>query len=149
MNQQTNHAETTAPWHFWVIGVLALTWNSIGALDYTMTQTRNASYMSSFTPEQLAYFYSIPKWAISTWALSVWGGVLGSLALLLRRRWAVPVFAVSLVAMLPTFFQNYVLTDGLAVMGGAGALIFTAVIVIVGVVLLAYARNQARNGILR
>ena len=100
MNQQTNHSKTTAPWHFWVVGILALVWNSIGALDYTMTQTRNTSYMSSFTPEQLAYFYSIPKWAIATWALSVWGGVLGSLALLLRRRWAAPVFAVSLVTML-------------------------------------------------
>jgi hypothetical protein len=110
---------------------------------------RNASYMSGFTPEQIAYFYAFPKWAVATWALGVWGGVLGSLLLLLRRRWAVPVFAVSLVTMLITFFHNFVLTNGLAVMGGVAALAFTAVIVVVGVALLVYARNLSRRAILR
>lgn len=137
------------PWHLWLVGVLALLWNSAGAFDYLMTQTRNPSYMSSFTPEQLAYFYGFPKWAIATWALSVWGGVLGALLLLLRRRLAVPVFAVSLAAMLITFFHNYVLTDGLAVMGGAAGLIFTAVIVATGVALLLYAKFLAGRQLLR
>ena len=34
------------PWHLWLVGVLATIWNSGGAVDYTMTQTRNESYMS-------------------------------------------------------------------------------------------------------
>jgi hypothetical protein len=142
-------AARKTPWHLWVVAVLALLWNSGGAFDYVMTQTRNASYMSSFTPEQLAYFYGFPKWAIATWALSVWGGVLGSLLLLLRRRLAVLVFAASLAAMLPTFFHNFVLTDGLAVMGGLGGLLFAAVIVIAGVTLWLYARSLAAKDILR
>jgi len=33
------------PWHLWVIGVVALVWSAMGALDYVMTQTRNEAYM--------------------------------------------------------------------------------------------------------
>ncbi len=149
MNNPNPASSISTPWHLWLIGVLALLWNSVGAFDYLMTETRNASHMGSFTPEQLAFFYSLPKWVVSTWALSVWGGVLGSMLLLLRKRWAVPVFGLSLVTMLLTSFHNFVLSNGLAVMGGAGALVFTGLIFVVAVALLIYARNLARNGVLR
>jgi hypothetical protein len=146
----SNTTNTIAvPRHVWVVGVLALLWNAMGALDYTMTQMRNAAYMKDFTPEQLAYFYNFPKWVISTWAISVWGGVLGSLALLLRSRWAVPVFAVSLTTMAMTFVHNYLLSDGMKVMGGVGGLVFTVAIVAVGTALLVYARWLAHIGAFR
>jgi hypothetical protein len=148
-HMNTPAAAPKAPWHLWVVGVLALLWNSGGAFDYLMTQTRNPGYMGSFTPEQLAYFYGFPRWVVATWALSVWGGVAGAVLVLLRQRLAVWVFAVSLAAMVPTFFHNYVLTDGFAIMGGVGALIFTAVIVAVGAALLLYARGLASRGLLR
>ena len=46
----------STPWYLWVIGVVALVWSAMGALDYVMTQTRNETYMSEFTPEQLSFF---------------------------------------------------------------------------------------------
>lgn len=137
------------PWHLWVVGLLSLLWNSVGAFDYLMTKTRNDSYLGSFTPEQLDYFSGFPAWAVACWALSVWGGVLGSALLLLRRRLAVAVFAVSLVAMLPMWAYNYLLTDGLRIMGGAGALAFSAVIFVVALGLWLYARRLANAGFLR
>jgi len=69
-----------APWHLWVIGVIALLWNAVGAFDYVMTKTKNAAYMSAFTPEQLAFFYGFPAWVIAAWAIAVWGGVFGALS---------------------------------------------------------------------
>jgi hypothetical protein len=149
MNASGSASSAGTPWHVWLVGVLSLLWNGVGAFDYTMTQTRDASYMSAFTAEQLAYFYGFPRWVIATWALSVWGGVAGSLLLLLRRRQAVLAFGVSLIAMAPTFFHNYVLTNGLEVMGGAGGLVFTAVIVGVGIGLLVHSRRLASRGALR
>jgi len=149
MNSPIPAPYAVAPWHLWLVGVLALLWNGVGAFDYVMTETRNATYMSSFTPEQLAYFYGFPKWVIAAWALSVWGGVLGSVLLLLRKRWAGPVFGVSLATMLMTFVHNFVLTDGLAIMGEGSALAFSALIVVIGVALLAYARRLVRTGVLR
>ena len=106
-NHETD-AEPT-PWHLWVVGVVGLLWSAVGAMDYVMTQTRNEAYMSNFTPEQLSFFYGIPAWADATWAIAVWGGVFGSLLLLFKRRLAVWVFLASLVGLLITAFQNYVL----------------------------------------
>src|SRR3546814_11492179 len=48
------------PWHLWVVGVLSLLWNAVGAFDYTMTKLNDADYLSAFTPEQIAYFQSFP-----------------------------------------------------------------------------------------
>ena len=113
-------ARSITPWHLWLVGALALLWSGFGAFDYVMTQTRNASYLSALSPEQLAYFYGFPKWVVAAWALSVWGGVLGAVLLLLRKRWAVRAFALSLVTIVLTSFYNFVLTDSVAIMGGAG-----------------------------
>ena len=140
---------TKTPWHLWVIGVVSLLWNAVGALDFTMTQTHNEAYMGQFTPEQLEYYYSIPLWVVIPWGIATWGSLAGSVLLLLRKKLAVLVNLVVLVALAVTFFHNFVLSDGLKVMGGAGALIFTAVIVIVAVLLWVYARAMARRGVLR
>ena len=138
----------STPKHLWIIAILALLWNAVGAFDYLMTQTRNQAYMSQFTQEQLDFFYGFPAWVDSAWAIAVWGAVFGSVLLLLRNRFAMHVFAVSLVAMVLTTIHNYVLNDGLAVMGGPGPVIFSALIFVVGVALVLYARAMTRRGVL-
>ena len=111
MSESETAEVTKAPVHLWVTGVLGFLWSSIGTLDYVMTHTRNESYMSAFSPEQLSFFYSLPSWTIATWAIAVWGGVIGAIFLLLRKGVAVWIFLASLICMLITTFQNYVLSD--------------------------------------
>jgi hypothetical protein len=137
-----------APWHLWVVGILALLWNCMGALDYVMTETHNEAYLKSMTPAQLEYVYGFPAWAVAAWAIAVWGGVLGSLLLLLRKGVAAPVFIVSFVAMCVTMIYNYGLTNGLEVMGGTSALAFPAVIFLVALLLIFYSRAQRARGVL-
>ena len=72
MSEIQSSESTKAPWHLWVIGVLTLLWNAMGAFDYLMTQTQNEAYMSEFTPEQLEFFYNFPTWMVAFWALAVW-----------------------------------------------------------------------------
>ena len=50
------------PWHLWIVGLVTLLWNAMGAFDYVMIQTKNADYLTQFTPEQLPYFQSFPVW---------------------------------------------------------------------------------------
>ena len=149
MSEPQAHAETRTPVHLWMVGILTLLWNAMGAFDYLMTQTENEAYMSRFTPEQLAFFYGFPAWVTAFWALAVWGGVLGSLFLLMRKSWAYPVFLVSFVSMCVTTFHNYVLADGLQMAGGAGPVIFSAVIFLVALGLVFYARAMKNKGVLR
>ncbi len=135
-------------WHFWLIGIVALLWNAMGAMDYLMTQARNDAYMSAFTPEQLAFFSSFPSWVIASWAIGVWGGVLGSLFLLLRRQAAVWAFLASLIGMVVTAFQNYVLSNGMEVVGDAFSLSFTGAIFLIALGLLLYAYALRKRGLL-
>lgn len=143
-----NESTTKTPWHLWVVGILSLLWNAVGAFDYSASQLRLEWYMSQFTPEQLAYFDSFPAWAVAVWAIAVWGSLLGSLGLLLRRAWAVWLFGISIVGMVLTALYSFILTDGAAMMGQE-ALAFTAVIWVIAFSLLFYARAMAKRGVLR
>ena len=147
MSEEQAATTVRAPWHLWLVGVLALLWNAGGAFDYLMTETRNEGYMSRFTPEQLEYFYGFPAWVVAFWAIAVWGGVLGAILLLLRKRLAVGTFLVSFLAMVVTMIRNYLLTEGLEVTGASG-LVFTAVIFVVALFLYLYARAMRSKGVL-
>ncbi|MFV2007460.1 MAG: hypothetical protein ACC667_08430 [Longimicrobiales bacterium] len=138
----------STPRHLWVVGGISLVWNSVGAMDYVMTQTKSEAYMSSFTPEQLEFFYGFPAWVVAAWAVAVWGGVIGSVLLLTRKRLAVHAFLVSLVAMVITTFHNYILSDGLELIGDPFALVFTAAIFLAAVGLWLYARALHERSVL-
>ncbi|MBT8398231.1 MAG: hypothetical protein HKO65_13565 [Gemmatimonadetes bacterium] len=136
------------PWHLWVVGVLSLLWNAMGAYDYLMTETQNEAYMSSFTPEQLEFFYGFPAWVVAFWAIAVWGGVLGSILLLLRKKLAVGVFLASFVSMIITTIHNWGLSNGLEVMGSTG-IIFSVMIFVFALFLYLYARAMRDRGVLK
>jgi len=146
-DKQTDSSRRT-PRHLWVIGGLSLPWNALGAFDYLMTETHNEAYMGQFTPEQLEYFYGFPAWLVAFWAVAVWGGVLGSCLLLLRKKPAVGVFLASFVAALVTTVYNYGLSNGLDVVGHPVAIAFSAMILVVALLLYLYARAMRNRGVL-
>ena len=145
MNEGT--ASQRAPRHLWLIGTLGLLWNSVGGLDFLMTQTQNDSYMAQFSPEQLESLYGFPMWLVASWALAVWGGVLGALLVLLRKRLAVPVLLVSLSAMSVTAIHNFFSANGLYAAGGTSPA-FVLLIFALALGLWLYARAMGERGVL-
>jgi len=139
------------PWHHWVVAIVSLLWNSFGAFDYSMSQLRGAAYyqQAGMTEAQIAFMGMMPGWAFAAWAVGVWGAVLGSLGLLLRRRFAVPAFIISLLAFVLTLINSYVLMDGGAVMGGQTQYMISGAIFIASLFFIFYARRAAAQGILR
>ena len=147
MSETPSAPSVQTPRHLWVIGIVTLLWNAMGAFDYLMTQTQNESYMGQLTPEQIEFFYGFPSWVVAFWAIAVWGGVLGSILLLLRRSLAVSVFMVSFASMFITAIQNYVFSNALEVSGMFG-LIFSVVIFLVALGLILYSRAMRERGVL-
>jgi hypothetical protein len=145
-SQATKNIRT--PWHLWVIGILAFLWSAMGAMDYVMTQTKNETYMSNFTADQVTFFNGFPTWVVALWAIAVWGGVIGALLLLFRRRLAVWVFLASLLAMVVTTFHNYIMSNGMEVVGDAFSLGFTAVIFLFALGLYLYARAMQKRSVI-
>jgi len=147
MSESESGQVQRAPWHLWVVGIIALLWNAMGAFDYVMTETRNEWYMSQFTPEQLEYYSSFPAWVVALWAIAVWGGLLASLLLLFRKRSAATLYLVSFFAMVVTTVYNFVLSST-DIASDTASLVFSAVIFVMALLLLLYARAMRRRGIL-
>jgi hypothetical protein len=142
--------ETTVktPVHIWIVGILSVLWNAVGAFDYIATQYRLESYMSQFTPEQLEYFYGFPVWMDAAWAIAVWGSLLASFGLLLRKAWSASLFGVAIAGLAATSVYSGVLTNGMAIMG-SGATKFTALIWVIALFLYFYSRAMAERKVLR
>ena len=142
--------ETTVktPIHLWLVGILSVVWNAVGAFDYTATQYRLESYMSQFTPEQLEYFYGFPVWMDAAWAIAVWGSLLASFGLLLRKAWSAWLFGVAIFGLAATSVYSFFLTNGKAIMG-SDATMFTALIWVIALFLYFYARAMAERKVLR
>ena len=139
-----------APWHLWLIGVIALLFNAIGVFDFVMSMARGASYLASagMTPAQIAHYQGMPFWMIAVWAIGVWGAFLASILLLSRRTLAFPVFVVSLAAFLVSLLYTYVLTNGGAVMGRQMAM--TSVVIAILLVLFSwYSLAMGKRSVLR
>ncbi len=135
-------ARPRPPVHLWIVGVLALLWNA-----GTTWRPRPEPYMSQYSEEQLAYFYGFPAWVVAVWAISVFSGFLGAIALLLRRKWAVWLFALSLAGLVINSIYTLVLSEGADVMGTVGT-VMTVVIFVVAIALWWYAQRMAAKGVL-
>jgi hypothetical protein len=135
------------PVHLWIIGVLALLWDGMGAFDYLATKLKLDFYTSQFNEQQLAYFYGFPAWVTAFWAIGVWGAFLGSVGLLLRKKWSVWAFGAAIVGLFVTSIYSYGLSNGAEIMG-SGAVVFSAIIWIVSVFLLVYALAMSKRGVL-
>jgi hypothetical protein len=118
-----------------------------------MTRIENLEYLAQMggdPRELLAWVDSFPVWAQFGWGLGVWMGVLGSILLLVRNRYAVHAFGLSLVGMVLSFGYQYTLAAPMP--GGADEGMMTympLVIVVIGIALFAYARAMAQKGVLR
>lgn len=141
--------EGRTPLHLWIVGALATLWNGFGAFDYLMTQTRNEQYLAHFTDPQRIYFESFPIYMEVAWALGVWGGLLGSMLLLMRSRWAVVAFGVSLAGLAASTIYQYVLSPPPPGMTSAGMIAMNVAIWIVCIGLFVYAREMSSRGVLR
>ncbi|QYJ08071.1 hypothetical protein [Qipengyuania flava] len=135
-------APAGTPWHLWLVGVLGAAWNAFGCYIYTMAMIRDPETFASAPPEMVAAFEAAPAWSNGAWAFGVWGGLAGSLLLLMRSRWAVPAFAVSLLGLVGTTY--YEITWDVPVDEAQRMAIWA-----VAIALLGYAFWQRRAGNLR
>jgi len=141
---------TKTPWHIWVVGILALLWNSGGAMDYVMSKTKNADYLAQMPPEQLAFLESFPTWLTGFWAVAVWGAVLGAILILLRRKLAAPVFVIAFLAMIVVTVHNlFLATPSALEMMNSFQIAFTGAIFLVAILLIIYSATQANLGRLK
>lgn len=144
----TNNRSLRTPWHLWVLGIVTLLYGLLAAYDSVQTLAAGEDYMraSSMTDAQLSYFTSTPWWFDTASFVSTWSGLLAAAALLLRKRIAALLYAMSAAATFVSAIYLYLLSDGTAAMGD---LRYAPIVIGTVMALMAlYARGLAKRGVL-
>lgn len=147
MSTQAAPVARGAPWHLWLVAVIAVLWNGYGGYDYVMSQLQGEVYYRQvgMTEAQIAFMAGYPVWMDAVWAVGVWGAVAGSVLLLLRSRWALSAFVLSLLGFLASVAYAAATPGGAAVMNPAMSLVIAAG----GLFFIWYAWVMSRAGVLR
>ena len=150
----TAAAPLRTPMHLWVVGFLSLLWGGFGGYDYVMTRLRDTNYLAEMMPTVdpntfLAWIDGFPIWAQFGWGLGVWCGLAGAVLLLMRHRWAVWAFALSLLGAVLGLGYQIALAPPLAGAEGPMFEIMPFVIILVALGQFLYARAMDKKGGLR
>ena len=94
---------TKPPIWFWIIGVIALLWNIMGLAAYFQQYMMSAEAFTALRPEQQALIVDQPFWLTAAFAIAVFAGFIGSILLLARKRLAVRMFLLSMIAVFVQF----------------------------------------------
>jgi len=105
---QTLSLESTpSPVPLWLraASMLGILWNIFGGYQYvgTFTKAGQVAMTAGMTEAQASLYLSLPAWISLVFAIGVFGGLVGSIALALRRRAALPVLGASLAGYILLF----------------------------------------------
>jgi hypothetical protein len=133
------------PRSFLIIGIVALLWNLLGVASYLMHVTISPEALAEMPEAERALMESQPAWANGAFAIAVFAGLLGCVGLLLKKAWCVPLFLVSLLAIIVQFSQWLFMTTAVEVYGSA-AYTMPVLVTAIGIFLVWYSRDTKAKG---
>jgi hypothetical protein len=81
------------------LAAIALLWNLAGLFAVIADLRLSAADIAALPAEQQALYAARPLWSVVASVVAVTAGTLGCLALLMRKRWALALFYLSLVGV--------------------------------------------------
>ena len=133
---------------FLIIGILALLWNIMGLFQFIMAafmqDTMLETYGETYTPQQMELFLNTPSWYYVVFGICTLTGVLGSIAVLLKKKIAVPLFLVSLVTVFVVQGFWMLGTQAIALLG-TEAIIMPMLVIVTSIFLYFYCEGARQN----
>ena len=133
---------TGLPKSFWIISIIALLWNLMGLMAFA---AQMLTPISAYPEEQQALYEVIPLWVKIAFAAAVICGTLGCVGLLMKKKWAMPVFIVSLLGVIGQQTYMFFLSDTMSVMGAASA-VLPILVLIIAIALVYYSMVCVKKG---
>ncbi|MGT2515266.1 hypothetical protein ACVOMT_14430 [Sphingomonas panni] len=78
---------TPPPW-FRIVAILFLLWGVAGVFAFYSQVTLGPAALAAMGEADRRFHASLPHWFAWVYGIATWGGLFGSIALLLGRRWA-------------------------------------------------------------
>ncbi len=140
--------KTSPPVWFWVISIVALLWYLMDMSAFFMRVFMTGDAIMAMPENQQHLFQNFPLWVNIVFACEVFGGTLGCIGLLLRKKWALPLFVVSILGVLSQTSHIFFLTDAVSTMG-APAVVMPLVAILIGTGMIVLAKSAISKGWLR
>lgn len=131
------------PAWFRILSILGLLWTLFGVVMYLMHVGVIPS--RELNEAERALEASAPVWVIAAFAVAVFAGALGTLGLVLLRRWAKPLLVLSLVAVLLQEGWTLFVSNAREVLG-ASAVAMPLLIILAAILLVWLANAGIRRG---
>lgn len=136
---------TRAPVWFRLLSVLALLWSLLGIAMYLLHVGLLGDPTAGLSEAERSLAASTPWWVTSAFAVATFAAGLGSLGLLLARRWARPLLVLSLVAVVVQETWIVFMSDAREVHGLTG-IALPALVTLIAVLLVWLANIGVRRG---
>lgn len=133
---------------FWVIAVIAVLWNIMGAFQYLSTTLWKEEMLATLTEEQQLVWNALPTWHVAIFAIAVWSGLIASLLLIARKKWSVPLFLLSLIAVIVQMAYWLFGTDAMEVFGPSTP-VMPAIVTVLGLFFYFYSKSAKAKGWLK
>jgi hypothetical protein len=133
---------TQPPKWYMPVTIIALLWNLMGCAAYVMDMTMSPEAVAALTDAQRAMYEARPAWAVAAYATAVWAGAAGSLGLVLRKTWAMPLLLLSLVALV---VQDVALFGMSGATADSTAVVLQSMVMIIAIGLVLLARKAASH----
>ena len=133
---------------FWVIGIVALLWYLIGLFFYYSGVSATPEQLAAvMTEAQVAIITATPAWVTAANAIAVLAGVIASVLLLMRNKFAVPLYILSLVAAIVQDVYVFGMSGSLDAFG-MQPVVIQGLVLIIGIFLVWYSRAKRTAGVL-
>ncbi|MER3318615.1 MAG: hypothetical protein RIB79_10010 [Allomuricauda sp.] len=128
------------PTWFWVVSVIALLWNLIGAFNYLNQAFNQQAILETLDQAQREAFEGIPAWATAAFAIAVFSGTIASIGLLVRKKWAKPLFIISLIAAVAQFIHWLFISNAVEAFGPS-TYAMPVIVIIIGLYLISFSKK--------
>ncbi|MDC6405960.1 MULTISPECIES: hypothetical protein [Maribacter] len=136
----TTETKIKPPAWFWIVSVLALLWNLAGAMAYIGQAYMSDEVRAAMTEAERNLYETQPAWVTAAFAIAVWGGTIACIFLLLRKKWAKPLFVISLLGLLGQMSYNFFMSDTFEVYG-PNAMIMPIMILVIAIALIVFSNK--------
>ena len=137
-----------APLWFVVAAALALLWNLAGLFAVLANLGLSAEQVAALPADQQALHTSRPAWSIAGSVVAVVAGTAGCVLLLVRRRWALAAFVLSLAGLVLQDIGLFAIAAKVQAPGTV-VVVMQAAVFLIAVALLLLARQARGRGWLR
>ena len=141
-----NVSVSARPGWFRIAGILFLLWNLFGCYMFWSQYSMTPEQIAALPAGQQQLWNAMPAWMWVVYGIAVFSGALGALMLLLNKRAAWPLFALSLLAIVVQFVQVFLPGGAVEVLGAGAALPMPAFITLVGVLQAWLSRKAIARG---